>query len=321
MNDASEQAAAQPWLDLDMHQLSPGDYQGQCTTLTLDGMHLVHEQQNQSVHKSGVTRGNLSAISIARTVTPGMRFSQFLSPQDSWLYFLPSEAELDLNVAGGSETFYLCLDQDRLFADMQTLSERGWSVGDDTPQAFNSAHTERVAQAFSRILHGGPMGGPALSPNGTELLRDSVLMALTGATEVDTGTSRQLRSGWRTQRLVSTAREFMNACLQVGRVPSVADLCAVTGVSERTLQYAFRSAMQLPPVAYLRTLRLNRVRADLLAAKPSHTTVTGSAMHWGFIHLGEFSRDYRRLFGERPSQTLARSSIGAASREFVAEIR
>jgi AraC family ethanolamine operon transcriptional activator len=27
---------------------------------------------------------------------------------------------------------------------------------------------------------------------------------------------------------------------------------------------------------------------------------------WGFYHLGQFSRDYRRLFGESPSATLAR---------------
>ncbi|WP_417520550.1 helix-turn-helix domain-containing protein [Marinobacter sp.] len=319
--DASAQADAQPWLDLEMHQLSVGDYRGQCTSLTLDGMHLVHEQQNQLVHKSGVTRGNLCAISIARTMNPGMRFSHFLSPQDFWLYFLPSDAELDLNVAGGSDTFYLCLDQDRLLADMHTLSERDWSGVTGAPQAFSSADTDRVARAFSRVLHGPAVDGPALSANGIEMLRDSVLLALNGATELDTGGSRPFRSGWRTQRLVSTAREFMDACLQVGRVPSVADLCVVTGVSERTLQYAFRSAMQLTPVAYLRTLRLNRVRVDLLRAIPSQTTVTRSAMQWGFVHLGEFARDYQRLFGERPSHTLARRGTGAASRALFAEIR
>jgi len=37
------------------------------------------------------------------------------------------------------------------------------------------------------------------------------------------------------------------------------------------------------------------------------TTVTQVATHWGFLHLGEFARDYQRLFGERPSETLGRS--------------
>ena len=28
-------------------------------------------------------------------------------------------------------------------------------------------------------------------------------------------------------------------------------------------------------------------------------------MRWGFLHLGRFSRDYRRLFGECPRDTLS----------------
>lgn len=143
------------------------------------------------------------------------------------------------------------------------------------------------------------------SANCARLLRDSVVIALSQATAIDTGVCRSVRSGWRAQRLVSAAREYMDACLQTGQVPSITDICATAGVSERTLQYAFRNAMQLTPVAYLRTLRLNRVRTDLLIAPPANITVTQVAMRWGFVHLGEFSQEYKRLFGEQPSQTLA----------------
>jgi len=43
-----------------------------------------------------------------------------------------------------------------------------------------------------------------------------------------------------------------------------------------------------------------------LAAKTSTTTVTAVAMDHGFFQLGRFSADYRRAFGELPSETLGR---------------
>jgi AraC family ethanolamine operon transcriptional activator len=86
----------------------------------------------------------------------------------------------------------------------------------------------------------------------------------------------------------------------------VSDLCRVTGVSERTLEYAFKEVMGLTPVTYLIRLRLHRVRRALLAATQGSTTVSTEALNWGFWHFGEFSRAYRDCFGELPSDTLRR---------------
>jgi AraC family ethanolamine operon transcriptional activator len=44
----------------------------------------------------------------------------------------------------------------------------------------------------------------------------------------------------------------------------VTDLCEAAGVSERTLEYAFKELMGMTPVAYLTRLRLHRVRQTLL---------------------------------------------------------
>jgi AraC-like DNA-binding protein len=35
--------------------------------------------------------------------------------------------------------------------------------------------------------------------------------------------------------------------------------------------------------------------------------VTAVAFRWGFSHLGHFTTDYKRRFGETPSETLMRS--------------
>jgi AraC family ethanolamine operon transcriptional activator len=86
----------------------------------------------------------------------------------------------------------------------------------------------------------------------------------------------------------------------------VGDLCRAASVSERALQYAFKEVVGLTPVAYLIRLRLHRVRQALLAARRGTTTVSAVALDWGFWHLGEFSRAYKKCFGEHPSDTLRR---------------
>jgi len=87
---------------------------------------------------------------------------------------------------------------------------------------------------------------------------------------------------------------------------SVSDLCRAAAVSERTLEYAFKQATGLRPMAYLIRLRLHRVRQVLLAGTPGSTTVSAAALNRGFWHFGEFSRAYKECFGELPSDTLRR---------------
>jgi AraC family ethanolamine operon transcriptional activator len=94
----------------------------------------------------------------------------------------------------------------------------------------------------------------------------------------------------------------------------VTDLCRVTGVSERTLEYAFKEITGLTPMAYLIRLRLHRVREALLVATPESTTVSAAALNWGFWHFGEFSRTYMDCFGELPSDTLRRMPAPAGGR-------
>lgn len=86
----------------------------------------------------------------------------------------------------------------------------------------------------------------------------------------------------------------------------VADLCKAAGVSERTLEYAFQEILGMSPVAFLRRIRLHRVRLALRVGTPETTTVSAEALKWGFWHFGDFSKAYKNCFGEPPSHTLRR---------------
>lgn len=85
---------------------------------------------------------------------------------------------------------------------------------------------------------------------------------------------------------------------------SLAELCAELDVNERTLLLGFNELYGVGPKHYAKKLRLYRVYRDLQQGDEA-TTVTGVAVRWGFFHFGRFSHDYRQLFGQAPSQTLA----------------
>ena len=82
------------------------------------------------------------------------------------------------------------------------------------------------------------------------------------------------------------------------------DLCRVTRVSERTLQYAFQTCLGISPMNYLKRHRLHQVRRELKTANPDKTTVSAIACQFGFFHFGDFSRAFKSQFDESPLRTL-----------------
>jgi len=65
-------------------------------------------------------------------------------------------------------------------------------------------------------------------------------------------------------RIVKIAEDYALAC--AGDRLYVTELCRATGVSERSLQYAFKETMGTTPTSYLTRVRLHRVRKALQAA-------------------------------------------------------
>jgi len=84
----------------------------------------------------------------------------------------------------------------------------------------------------------------------------------------------------------------------------LAEICATTGVSERTLRVCCHEHLGMGPVRYLWLRRMHLARAALVRADPASATVTSIATDHGFWELGRFSVEYRTLFGESPSVSL-----------------
>ena len=89
------------------------------------------------------------------------------------------------------------------------------------------------------------------------------------------------------------------------RTITVPELAKLAGVSQRTLEYAFRERLGITPLGFLRRCRLNAAHRELRSAAAGSTTVTGVALRWGFSSMGRFSVEHKAMFGASPSQTLA----------------
>jgi AraC family ethanolamine operon transcriptional activator len=147
------------------------------------------------------------------------------------------------------------------------------------------------------LRHPGILG----SPEG-DLLEGVCLRALIDAladSSVDVKT--RLRPVSRS-KLVRLAVDFMHDRLD--KPLTALELCAELGVSDRMLRRAFREEFGLGPLAYFRLMRMHEVRAALRAARGGDEAVTDIVRRWGFHRLGPFAAEYRRQFGELPSETL-----------------
>ncbi|MEH6636634.1 MAG: helix-turn-helix domain-containing protein [Halioglobus sp.] len=88
---------------------------------------------------------------------------------------------------------------------------------------------------------------------------------------------------------------------------SARQLSEATGVSQKTLEVAFKECIGITPGRYLLLTRLNDAHRQLVDSRAVESSVTQIARDCGFTHPGRFSCAYRQLFGELPSQTMGRS--------------
>lgn len=218
-------------------------------------------------------------VEVEIVVAGGYESVAFLVPPDDLRAHLRSRHREDaFRWPEGVELLRSCPDAAQ---GLYGLGRRMVDVAARQPEVFDELRTQAAAQAD---------------------LMESLLVAL-GSVEdfasVPREPTRQAHS-----RVVRAAEDY--ALAHTTERLYVTDLCEVAGVSERTLQYAFKEVMGMTPVAYLTRLRLHRVRQALRATTHRSTTVTAVALRWGFWQLGDFSRAYKACFAELPSETLRR---------------
>jgi AraC-like DNA-binding protein len=170
-----------------------------------------------------------------------------------------------------------------------------------TPPPLAMAKLQRLHAAAGRLAEDAP--AVITDPEAARGLEQALIEAMIRC--LGAGEAREDRAALRQHALVM--RRFRR---EVEEKPDqalfVAELCTAIGVTERTLRMCCQEQLGMSPKRYLRLRRLHLVRRALLARASTDTTVTAIATQYGFWEFGRFAGEYKSLFEELPSNTLAR---------------
>lgn len=163
------------------------------------------------------------------------------------------------------------------------------------PELTLCLYRRDIAEFIAHAPRDGVLSGP-LAIWFEEFLIYRLMSCLT---PIERGQSVQMSAG--------LARNICRRLRQLTHGPLVlSELCRELRLPERTLRHHFSNHYGISPQAYHQSLRLNLLSQQLLLAQPGKGRVSYWATRLGFWHMGRLGQQYRHLFGESPSQTLAR---------------
>jgi AraC-like DNA-binding protein len=96
------------------------------------------------------------------------------------------------------------------------------------------------------------------------------------------------------------------------RKDAIEELVSSLGLSEKSLYNTVKQLSGMTPYNLIRIHRLLAARRAILRSPPG-VLVKQCAIDSGYWHLGRFSKEYARYFGETPSETLRRRTRDAAA--------
>lgn len=207
----------------------------------------------------------------------------------------PGNVEFEL-VTPSDYNIYGIVASRQLLED--TAARQGCQIDWQRLQAAEVLQVDGAARAAClRTLAAALSGGPAQANDPSACVLESLLDLL----DHNGGEPAANPSLQRRRRVVEQARAYIDAHLSDPEAVTVPQLCEQVHVSRRTLQYCFEDVLGMSPLLYMRMLRLNGARRELLDGGPGGAAIGAVAGAWGMSNFSQFSSDYRKMFGVCPS--------------------
>ncbi len=303
--DVFEQACSiTAWQQL-YDQLTPGSFQGSLLEVWLDGLQFFKETSSHALRRSCI-------------VWPGSVWFGIPKPgnKDSFIHFFKVEQNSITSCSGGAE-FELITPSDfklmGLVVDENELVEYFDHFNVDFHAIFNQDNCLKNVDQIKKDTFCQLMNHTfsQVEQNSQELQsatrrqqhKEQILHSLVDLLASSTGQVSTRNSQRVYRQIISKARNYLIE--NRGRTIDIPELCDHLHTSRRTLQNAFQSILGVSPVHYIKAIRLNAVRRELLSQWSVFPVIQDAAASWGFSHMSQFAADYQRFFGERPSDTLA----------------
>ena len=298
-DDVGACAQAVNW-DLDFRQLAPGRLDARVSVIGSEVLEIVRFQFNTPFHQLGSPPRDCLVFAFPDPVTTDVRYYGEEALGGSMLN-LNMHNGLDSVSAAGFVGYAVILRRDHLARMCRQLggTDPTESISHNGSQ-WHSENTRLIATKLNALYQHADRNTLPLSEF-TGLLNDDLPHAIAtelGSTEVD------LHSGTRANK-VRTLKRAMEILNDQDQLPiSVAELCSKAAASSSSLNRIFLAEYGVSPKAYIRSRCLSAVRDELSSAPPD-SSISDIANRWGFWHMGQFARDFRKLFGELPSERLS----------------
>lgn len=287
-------------------QLAPGKLDARFMDVSLINVQVFKEIINVGSRIEAAPAHTI--VPFAYTLSAAANFSFCGQKGTSNRFIQASGGSWDINFKDELAYIGCAFDREYFDAGYQLLTDK------ETPKQYficqintSRGHLEqRYAVELSNILN-WLLRNPViyLYPETINLLCSQILkLTINTLPQIDLNTKVSLTKHPKRVRAAKCVIEYLQE--HARELPDMQTLCEIGKVSERSLQYGFLDYIGITPIQYLRVIRLNGVNADLLSACENTTNVTRTALKWGFIELGRFSREYKKLFQELPSATLRR---------------
>ncbi len=276
-----------------------GDY----ARLDLPALFLVRKNyRGYSLHISGRAPGDLATVILPVKTGRSFQF-QGRKVSDADLILVDRQEDIDLAIDGGIHAIVAYLPEETRLTVLRG-SEPGAEYLSKPIRIVGGPEVALLKTMLGALFGPDPEAQiPDLrSPGLSGRLKDLLVAAVYGQDQ--DLPPWQPGSIERKARHARCARDIIE---EKRHEPlTLTDLGIQVGVSVRTLQYAFQDHFGISPGRYHLLRRLAGAHTELKQADPAEVSVTQVATHWGFFHLGRFSRAYGSHFGELPSRTLSR---------------
>jgi AraC-like DNA-binding protein len=94
------------------------------------------------------------------------------------------------------------------------------------------------------------------------------------------------------------ARSIEYLSSRLDEVVTIDEMALQIGMSRAVLHRKFKEATSMSPIQFIKSMRLNRAAMKIAGG----TNVSMAAMEVGYVSSSQFSREFKRMYGQSPKQ-------------------
>lgn len=133
------------------------------------------------------------------------------------------------------------------------------------------------------------------SPEGSHVLGDGRLRELYYAV-LKGGAGVSARRAFGVGNEIARAIEYMSSRLD--QMVTIDDMASQVGMSRAVLHRKFKQATSMSPIQFVKSMRLNKAAMKVAEGM----SVNEASMAVGYVSSSQFSREFKRMYGQSPKQ-------------------